>query len=97
MNYLLHGGPCRDMTRPVGERNHAGAALEDRAFPFAVRAIVAGYFYLGDISNRAGEDGVSCASVVAHENDERIVAHLLLSSASTTRPIWSSIAVIDPA
>ena len=62
----------------LAKRAHARRALEERAFAFAIRAVVARDFDLRHVGHDAGKHRVARAAVVAVEKNERVVAHSLL-------------------
>src|SRR5262249_16034025 len=76
VNHLLDRNTRRGVTWPIGGRNDACAAFVEGTFAFEIRGVVGGDFDLRHICNRAGKHWVARATVVAHENDERIVAQL---------------------
>ena len=66
-----------DVSGPAGERDHARAALVKRALALAVRPVVAGHDHLRLVA-LAREHRVARAAVVAVEDDQRVLAQLLL-------------------
>src|SRR5215468_12141347 len=78
MDHFSHGDAGWNVPGPIGNRHYARAALVVRAFAFLVRAVVARNLEFGYIGDCAAEHGVAGPAIVAHEDDERVVAHLLL-------------------
>ena len=75
MHHFLHLAGL-DAPGPVRKRGDARSALVQHAFAAAVGAVVGGQLQVRNVGISGKERGL-VAAVVAHENNQRIFAHLL--------------------
>src|SRR5262249_21780618 len=86
VDHLVHSAAFLDMARPAGEGNDARAAFIERSLAIAIGPVVRGKHDLGHVGDRTSEHGIARSAIVALEDNEGVVEHLLLFEGGNDTP-----------
>ena len=86
MDHLIHSAAFLDVAWPAGEGNDERATLIERALAIVIGSVVRGKHDLRHVGDRTREHGIARSAIVALEDDERVVEHLLLFEGGNDTP-----------